>query len=214
MIGVNETIDFFTNKYFKIEHPYADFSFKTGVPIVCGGTINLSIWEVNGKISIDGVKWHNIEDLDPTDTSFTEFYYQTLFNNYGWVYQDIYATLSETINLSVFKKLKIISMSNGKVPQSQIFDCRDLPKMDREILTVLDTVKVSLQDIINISNVTLSEEQIMTINIIDKTVPEFNLLVENVSEPYINTIASYESLITKTLKGIGITRFTIGKIHK
>jgi hypothetical protein len=214
MMGINETTDFFTDGYFHIEHPYADFTFKTGNPIICGGTLNLSVWDVKGKISIDGNKWHNIEDLDPKDTNFTEYYYQTMFNNYGWVYQDIHATLSDVIKQSVFKKMKIISISNGSKPNTQIFSCRDIPKMDREILTVLDKAKVELQKHFNISSVTLSEEQIMTINIIDETMPEVDLLEETISKVYQEKILDYEKKFNYILRGIGITRFTIGKIHK
>jgi hypothetical protein len=214
MTSIEETLKFFTNNQFNIQHPYADFSFRTDVPVICGGTLCISVWELKGKISFDGNTWYDIEGLNPKDDKFTEFFYDSMFNNYGWVYQDIHATFNEEIKKSVFKNFKIISLSNKLIPNKPIFECRELSQMDRKILLKLDTAKIELSKEFNVKGISLTEEQIIVINLIDDTLPETDLLVDDIDIRFKPQLFDIEEKITYILKGIGITRFTIGKIHK
>lgn len=214
MTSIENTIEFFTNNTFEIKHPYGDFTFKTGNPLICGGTLCLSIWELKGKISIDGTKWYDIEALNPNDTLFTHFFNESLINRYGWVHQDVYATLYEEVKKSVFKNFKIISLSNKKVPKDPIYSCKDISPMDRSLLMTLDHAKRELSDRFDVTEVTLTSEQIIVINLNDTRLPSIDLLEDVIPKPYEKILFDIEEEISYILRGINIHRFTIGKINK
>ena len=214
MMSITDTIDYFDKGYFHIQHPYADFTFKTFKPTVCGGTLCITVWDLKGKISFDGNVWYSVEDLNPKDGQFVEYYYDSMFNNYGWLSQDIYVTIEEIIKNSIFKKFKLISLSNTPLPVEYEFNCRELSLMDRKLLLKLDTVKTELSKDFTVKQVSLSEEQIIVIEIIDENLPTVNPLVETLTPEVEKIIFDLEEKMNYILKRIGITRFSIGRIHK
>lgn len=213
MTSIEDTVQKFKLNEFHIQHPYADFKFRTGTPLVCGGSLCVSVWELKGKISFDGVKWYNIEGLNPNDTDFINYFYDCMFNEYGWVYQDIYATFNEEIKESVFKKFKIISISNKPVPETHIYECRDIPQMDRKLLLKLDHAKRVLSEEFNVSGVSLTDEQIININLIVEGFPSIDLIETLIDEKFNTQLFDIEKKIAQILNSIDINRFTIGKIN-
>ena len=214
MMSIEETIKKFDNTEFNIQHPYADFTFNTSEPIVCGGGLCVSIWNLKGKISLDGEKWYDVEALNPNDDKFVQYYYDCIFNIYGWVYQDIYATFNNIIKYSIFKNIKIISLSNKETPTSPSFNCVEIPKMDRKLLLRLDEAKRAVSKKYDVTGVTLTDEQIININLNVSGLPSINLIEESISGNFSKKLFDIEKDITYILNKVSITRFTIGKINQ
>jgi len=214
MMDIKHTLEYFDNGFFEIEHPYASFTFRVTEPILCSGVLNLTVWDLKGSISFDGVTWYRVEDLNPIDGDFIEYYYQCIFNEYGWLYQDIHLSIKEVMNDSIIKTFKIISLSNKTSKDSTPILCSKLPQMNKELLIVLDNVKVRLSSVFVVDSVYFTDEQIMVIDLVDDTIPEVDLLNDGTPEELLITIKEVDEKISSLLKPMGVSRYTLGKIHK
>lgn len=213
MLSTEECIENISGSEFHIEHPYADFTFKTGDPVMCGGGLHISVWNLRGKISIDGNKWFDINTLTTESGYYTYYHHECLVNNYGWVYFDIYTVLNEIVSDSSLKSLKIISLSNKSKPTTPIYSCQDISKMNREVLVTLDKVKTELvTNGFDVSGVS-TDEEIITINLNMGGLPSINLREDELSPTYQKVLLKTENDISQILSKIGITRFTLGKIN-
>jgi|SaaInl6LU_22_DNA_1037377.scaffolds.fasta_scaffold00472_25 hypothetical protein len=214
MMSINDTLIELTDKTFTVSHPYASFTFTTNSPKVCSGVLYLSIWDLKGKVTFNGNNWYEVENLKPKEGDYVEYYYDSIFKDTGWVYQDIHVTLTNIINKSIIKTFKIISISNKKYKDDYHINCGELSKLNKSLLTVLDDVRLQLNKVIDVDSVYFTEEQIMIIDIIDQENEEINLLTDSVNDRNKETVFKLEEKILNTLKPMGIKRYSIGKIHK
>ena len=76
-------------------------AFILNKPILCGGTLYVSVWDLKGKITFNGDTWFDVDTLKPKEDEYIEYFYETIVNDFGWVYQDIFATLDVIIENSI-----------------------------------------------------------------------------------------------------------------
>ncbi len=214
MKNIVETIDFLDSKEITIKHPYAEFTFILDKPVMCGGTLYLSSWDLKGKVSFDGDKWFDVDSLKPNEKFYIEYFYETIVNDFGWVYQDIYATLDEIMSNSILRKFKIISISNKPKPKDLVLDCEMVERMDRKLLFIIDEARRKLSEKYRIKGLSISNEHIIIVDLIDNTLPSIDLLEEEIPIEYSKKLFDIEEGINYILNNMGIDRFCVGKIHK
>jgi len=214
MKNIEETIDFLNGKEINIKHPYADFTFIFNKHVMCGGTLYLSAWGLKGKVSFDGDKWFDVDSLKPNEEFYVEYFYETIVNDFGWVYQDIYATLDVIMLGSILRKFKIISISNKPKPTDLELDCDMVEQMDRKLLFIIDEARRKLSEKYNIKGLSISGEHIIIVDLIDNTLPSIDLLEEEIPSEYSEKLFDIEKGINYILNNMGIDRFCVGKIHK
>lgn len=214
MNNITETIDYLNGKEFSIQHPYADFTFTLNKPILCGGTLYVSVWDLKGKITFNGDTWFDVDTLKPKEDEYIEYFYETIINDFGWVYQDIFATLDVIIENSILRKFRIVSISNKPKPSTILFNCDEVSDMDRRLLVIIDDAKIKLSEKFNIKGISISKEHIIVIDIIDPDLPSIDLNEEDIPQEYVNKIIDIEKGINYILNSMSIGRYCIGKIHK
>ena len=216
MMNLKETLEYFKNASFSVNHPYANFKFKTYRPTFCGGTLCVFVWDLEGEISIDGEKWVNIEDVDLNDDTFTKTFDKCLLNDYGWVYQDIHLTLDLIIKDSLVKKIKVISISNSKNDNNAdflSFRCRTLSDLKNRLDNELEKIKNLKSDYFDIVDIYYDDEQIIVIDIATSNLPEIDLMEEEIPKDIENQVFDIQEKMSILLNSIGHSRFNIGKVH-
>ena len=214
MKNVEETINTLKGKRFNIRHPYADFTFTVDKPFICSGTLYFSVWDLSGKVSFNGDNWFDVDTLKPNEDIYIEYFYETIVNDFGWVYQDIYATIDDIIQNSVLRKFKILSMSNQTKPLDWFTKCEDVSEMDRKVLNIIEEARTKLSEEYDVKGLSISKEHIITIDIGSNEIPSIDLLEDEIPKEYVDKLFDFENGITYILNSIGIGRFCIGKIHK